>query len=214
MSKKSDQYDWKSLFRLAVQILTHEKISEKHWSFGGGTALMTYYNHRRSKDIDIFLRDVQLLTCLTPRLNDFVSEKVSDYTELSNFLKLKVGEQEIDFIVAPLLTKEPVVKKNIVGIPIMVESPEEIVVKKMFYRAESFKVRDVFDLAVVIKNKEDALMENIDIFRSKLDLLNSRLDIMKIVYKKEIAALDIIDHETAKDALSIVHGFIKKGLNP
>ncbi len=81
-------------------ILAREKIPDKYWSFGGGTALMTYYKHRVSKDIDIFLRDVQLLTRITPRLNDFVSEKVDDYTEMSNYLKLKVGKQEIDFIVA------------------------------------------------------------------------------------------------------------------
>lgn len=42
------------------------------WTFGGGTALMLLYEHRRSKDIDIFLRDPQYLTALSPRLNDRV----------------------------------------------------------------------------------------------------------------------------------------------
>lgn len=32
------------------------------WTFGGGTALMLLYEHRRSKDTDIFLRDPQYLT--------------------------------------------------------------------------------------------------------------------------------------------------------
>lgn len=99
--------EWVPLFKLAIRILSNEKVLKSQWSFGGGTALMTYYNHRKSKDVDIFLRDVQLLTRFTPRLNDDVADRVDDYTEMSSFLKLKVKQQEIDFIVAPFLHKSP-----------------------------------------------------------------------------------------------------------
>src|SRR5574337_509998 len=131
--------DWLPLFKLALNILSKERVPRIEWSFGGGTALMTYYSHRRSKDIDIFLRDVQLLTRFTPRLNDYVAERVDDYSEMSNSLKLKIKKQEIDFIVAPFLTKKPTLKKLIANAQVHIESPEEIVVKKIFYRAESFK---------------------------------------------------------------------------
>lgn len=202
--------DWLPLFKFALKILSQEKVLKSQWSFGGGTALMTYYNHRKSKDIDIFLRDVQLLTKFTPRLNDYVAEQVDDYTEMSNSLKLKVKEQEIDFIVAPSLTKTPTLKKVVGNTPIYIETPEEIVIKKIFYRADAFKTRDVFDLAVVIKHKENSLLENLDIFQSKIDTLQNRLNILKKIYTIELKSLDIIDKQTAKNSLKIVQEFINK----
>jgi hypothetical protein len=200
--------EWLPLFKLALNILSKERVPGTQWSFGGGTALMTYYNHRRSKDIDIFLRDVQLLTKFTPRLNDYVSERVDDYSEMSNFLKLKIKKQEIDFIVAPFLTKKPTVKKLLANAQVYIESPEEIIVKKIFYRAESFKTRDVFDLAVVIRNNADALMENIAVYQDKLDVLQHRLEAIKPVYEIELKALDILDHRIAKESFDIVCNFI------
>lgn len=200
--------EWVPLFKLALKILSNEKVLKNQWSFGGGTALMTYYNHRKSRDIDIFLRDVQLLTKFTPRLNDYVADRVDDYTEMSSFLKLKVKQQEIDFIVAPFLTQKPTIKKLIGGTQVNVETPEEIVIKKIFYRAEAFKTRDVFDLAVVIKDKANGLLENITVFQSKLDVLRNRLDTLKPVYAIEMKALDIIDHRIEKDALDIVLEFV------
>ncbi|MDR1655992.1 MAG: nucleotidyl transferase AbiEii/AbiGii toxin family protein [Deltaproteobacteria bacterium] len=51
---------WESLFNRAVKQLEAGKLPTKSWSFGGGTALMFMFNHRHSKDIDIFLSDVAL----------------------------------------------------------------------------------------------------------------------------------------------------------
>ncbi len=200
--------EWIPLFKLALKILSNEKVLKSQWSFGGGTALMTYYNHRKSKDVDIFLRDVQLLTRFTPRLNDYVAERVDDYTEMSSSLKLKIKQQEIDFIVAPSLTQKPTVKKLIGNTLVNVETPEEIVIKKIFYRAEAFKTRDVFDLAVVIKDKANGLLKNISVYQSKLDVLRNRLDMLKRVYPIELKALDIIDHRIEKDALDVVMEFV------
>jgi len=200
--------EWIPLFKLAIRILSNEKILKSQWSFGGGTALMTYYNHRKSKDVDIFLRDVQLLTRFTPRLNDYVAERVDDYTEMSSYLKLKIKQQEIDFIVAPFLTRNPTEKKLICGAQVNVETPEEIVIKKIFYRAEAFKTRDVFDLAVVIKDKADGLLENITVYQSKILALRGRLKTLRQVYDIELKALDIIDRSIAKDALEVVQEFV------
>ncbi len=202
--------DWLYVFRLALKILSHENIPKSQWSFGGGTALMTYYNHRKSKDIDIFLHDVQLLTRFSPRLNDYVASRTDDYTEMSNFLKLKVEQQELDFIVAPFLTRNPTIKKVIENVLVNVEAPEEIVIKKIFYRADAFKTRDIVDLALVIKHKESSLIENLGIFQSKIDILQHRLDILKKVYAIELKSLDIIDKKTAKEAPKIVKSFLDK----
>jgi len=135
---------------------------------------------------------------------------VDDYTEMSSYLKLKIKQQEIDFIVAPFLTQRPTTMKLIGGTQVNVETPEEIVIKKIFYRADSFKTRDVFDLAVVIKDKADGLLENIAVYQNKIPVLRHRLKTLKQVYNIELKALDIIDRRIAKDALEVVLEFVNE----
>ena len=110
------------------------------WTFGGGTALMLLYEHRRSKDIDIFLRDLQYLTALSPRLNDHTGALTGRYVEQSNFLKLIFDGGEVDFIVAPSLTTDPYMIKTVLGTETKVETAVEIVAKKVFY---THRVQDI-----------------------------------------------------------------------
>ena len=60
----------KILLQKAIDILEEADIKDDEWAVGGGTVLAHYYNHRISKDIDIFINDIQLLTLLSPRFND------------------------------------------------------------------------------------------------------------------------------------------------
>lgn len=143
---------WLTLFQHALEILDSAPIPEerfKHWSFGGGTALMRSYHHRFSKDIDIFVPDPQYLGYLTPRLNDVAEAKTSDYVEQAGFVKLVFAEGEIDFVVANPLTPDPYRVEEILGRPVRVETTAEIVAKKLKYRAAEFKGRDIFDVALV-----------------------------------------------------------------
>ncbi|MBA2593820.1 MAG: nucleotidyl transferase AbiEii/AbiGii toxin family protein, partial [Gammaproteobacteria bacterium] len=110
-----------------------------HWTFGGGTALMLCYGHRRSRDVDIFLR-VQYLTALSPRLNDHTEAFTGRYVEQSNFLNLIFDGDEVDFIVAPSLTTEPYAIKTVLGTETKVETPVEIVATKVFY---THRVQDI-----------------------------------------------------------------------
>jgi len=135
--------------KTALEILESSKIDKEDWSFGGGTALMLEFQHRISKDIDIFFQNPQLLTYLSPRVNDFVEEIAKDYKEQSNFLKIYMKDYEIDFIVAPNLTGlEPELKK-FYNIELYVENPMEIIAKKLFYRPEDIKIRDIIDTVIV-----------------------------------------------------------------
>jgi len=137
--------------KTTLEILENSKIDKKDWSFGGGIALMFEFKHRVSKDIDIFFQNPQLLTYLSPRVNDFVEDIARDYKEQSNFLKIYMNDYEIDFIVAPNLTGlEPELKK-IYGMELFVENPIEIIAKKLFYRPEDIKVRDVIDTVIVYR---------------------------------------------------------------
>ncbi len=62
---------WTGLLRHAFRLVDEIKLhgtADPFWTFGGGTVLMLRYQHRRSKDIDIFVPDPQYLGYVSPRL--------------------------------------------------------------------------------------------------------------------------------------------------
>lgn len=67
------------------------------WAVGGGTVLSHYYDHRLSKDIDIFINDPQFLSSLSPRLNEIANE-AAGYDETGSFISLTFPEGEVDFM--------------------------------------------------------------------------------------------------------------------
>jgi len=185
---------WRKLLNEAFHIFDDADIPYTEWTFGGGTALMLYYNHRISLDIDIFLHDVNYITMLSPRLNRNLSG-ISDYVESSNFLKLKYLEGEIDFIIAPFLTSNPYRVKRVDGHKIRIETPEEIVLKKLFYRAEMLKSRDIFDTAVVFAENRENLLSESKILKPKYEVLNLRWQKIKPNLHVELTALNIINKD-------------------
>ena len=191
---------WKPLFRKALaclDTLDQHKIKVT-WSFGGGTAMMMTYAHRDSKDVDIFVRDPQYLGWLTPRLQDQIQTITAciEYNESSNVLKLVMDTGEIDFIVAAPLTKNPYEGWVFEGRKIMRERPVEIVAKKVFYRADEFAVRDVFDLACLLEREPGEVLKEDAVFRAKQDVLLTRLLVMQKTYK-----------QMAKEKINIRPGF-------
>ena len=48
--------------------------------------MIYYYNHRLSKDIDIFIDDMQLLNSLSPGFNDILGGKIY---ETSKYIRFK-----------------------------------------------------------------------------------------------------------------------------
>jgi hypothetical protein len=198
---------WAVLFKKALKILEKAGISREEWSFGGGSALTMYYHHRESFDIDIFLSDVQYILLLTPRLN-YISSDIKDYTEMSNFVKLKMEEGEIDFILAPHLTKDWYVLKELYGEVVQIETPWEIIVKKLFYRPESLKIRDIIDTVVVLKNESRKMQEQKHILIPKYDILNARWEKLKELYRTEVENLMIYDKEIAEIAPVIFNDFL------
>lgn len=147
---------WKNLLREALRCLaTLEKhqLPPLQWTIGGGTMLMLRHQHRLSRDIDLFLVDVQYLTYLSPRLNEAIDARVSDYIEQSATLKLVFDDGDVDFIVAPSLLGLPAIPLSFDGQTIRSDHSAEIVAKKLFYRSATLKVRDVLDLALVLEQE-------------------------------------------------------------
>lgn len=149
--------EWPALFDLAVDILTH--FSEVNgfsppWSFGGGTALMLQIDHRESHDIDLFLGDPQFLPFLNPETQGIKLDRTPDsYQAGTDMLKLAYRDLgEIDFICCDSIIPDPTQPSDVRGHTVALETPAEIIAKKVFYRGWSFQPRDMFDLAAVAEH--------------------------------------------------------------
>lgn len=139
---------------LALTVLS-DLSPEMKWSLGGGTALALHLNHRVSFDIDIFFEHPGALKEL---MRNPKTKQLSDDREFpGNYLKIIRPEGEIDFILASNVTDKFCQTYNFEGEHINIETPIEIIAKKIKYRGSKFTLRDVYDLSAVIKTTPDIL---------------------------------------------------------
>lgn len=132
---------------------------------------MIHAGHRISKDIDAFIHDPQYLSFLSPRLAGEAVWGCEAFNEAAHYLKLIFPEGEIDFIVAAPITDLKNERKEIevddsdgetrsVHV-IDIEHPVETALKKLYYRGNALKVRDIFDIDVVATSHSTVLEENL-----------------------------------------------------
>ena len=143
-------------FRLIDEIAARG-VDDPFWTFGGGTVLMLRYQHRRSKDIDIFVPDPQYLGYVTPRLSEVAEAISADYVEGAGFVKLIRADGEIDFVASPNLTAAPFDTWSLQRRSVRVETATEITAKKLWHRGDKVTARDLFDLSLVIEREPDSL---------------------------------------------------------
>lgn len=170
---------WQRLLKRAtggLAALAADGYPLNNWIFGGGTALMVQTSHRRSKDIDIFVPDPQYLTILSPRLAGERIWKTPDYSEDSNFLKLRYAEGEIDFIVSGSVTDRAPETYPFEGADVPMDDPVEIAIKKMYHRAPGLTPRDIFDIAVVARDYEAGLVECLHTVSHNREALRKRME--------------------------------------
>lgn len=170
---------WRSILSAAVPIINDLESRAgfpPELVLGGGTVLMLRHHHRLSRDIDFFLNDVQLLSMITPRLNDLTARIAQDYVEQANSVKLVLTEGDIDFIAAGKITQAtPVETIEISGRTFLLETTEEILAKKLFFRATQLKARDVFDLVAVHGHDPAAVDRAFHAIRTRKPELKRRL---------------------------------------
>lgn len=204
---------WEQLLPHALKVIEDIKthgIKNPFWTFGGGTVLMLRYQHRISKDIDIFVPDPQYLGFATPRLSDVAAEISDDYIEeSSSYVKLIRSEGEIDFVASPNLTSPGFEEWHLKNNLIKVETGTEIVAKKLWHRGDRATARDLFDLALVIEKEADALsqarqflLKNADQF---IEQLNTRREILTVQFNN-IETLNY--NPTYDEALAIATKFL------
>ena len=157
---------WNKLFPVAVDLISQANAEHQlidHWTFGGGTALMLQIDHRESHDVDLFITDPQLLGFLDPAKQSFVlsMEPAAYDGDGIGHLKLSfynVGE--IDFIVGQQQTESGFRLQDILGVPTKLETPAEIIAKKIVYRGSRIQPRDVFDIAATLRVVGGAFLAN------------------------------------------------------
>src|SRR3546814_15706636 len=86
------------------------------------------------------------------RISDWSSDVCS-----SDLIKILRPEGEIDFLSGAGLTAQPSIEHVIDGARIQVETPAEILSKKLRYRGASLAVRDIFDIAAVAERRQAVL---------------------------------------------------------
>lgn len=162
------------LLRYAMSALDEANVHTDKWAVGGGTVLKLIFNHRESKDIDIFINDAQFLGCLSPRFNN-ITENALDYDETANYITLTYPEGKVDFINSSQITLFTPIQKEFLGENIFVEDPVEIICKKIYHRGKQVLPRDVFDLAVVYNSerKNDLLKASVKIKSQVEDFIKS-----------------------------------------
>jgi hypothetical protein len=193
---------WRLLFRRAVAILDAAEQSLRAripWSFGGGTALMLRYRHRRSKDIDIFLPDAQFIAGFSPRLNDAARSLTEDHVEQANFVKLSFPEGEVDFIVAPFETDDPIELHDIDGRAVPLERPAEILAKKLRHRAGAFKARDFYDLTVALRRERRELLPLAPLLAEMRPVLLGLAAERRNELREDFAAIDFLGRRPSFD---------------
>lgn len=189
---------WERLFERAMACLDsipQAQVSLPRWTFGGGTALRLQLQHRDSHDIDIFLEGPQWLSVLSPRLNDIVETLCQDYEENAQFVKLVMPEGEVDFIAAPFLTSPGALPRQTAGRTVLVETPAEIVAKKLFFRGGQLRPRDVIDVAVAWRSDRAGLLGSVDAWATRLDEISQRLSTLRAnpkTFDERIAALRLL----------------------
>jgi hypothetical protein len=92
--------------------------------------------------------------CHTPKTQGYALDINPDGYETDGSRTLKIVFEnvgEIDFICAPNLTDKATIKAEVRGRGVLLETPAEIIAKKIYYRGAAMQPRDMFDIASVAR---------------------------------------------------------------
>jgi hypothetical protein len=155
--------EWRKLLGLALPALDYvfgtatngaEQRGKPDWTLGGGTAIMIAIGHRVSHDIDVFVHGARLKR-LSPHENPAARRISTLYDWPGHYLKFHRPEGEIDFLGGILMTEPGFGWRDMESRRIALETPEEVMVRKLAYRAPRLPFRDAFDLAAVDAARPD-----------------------------------------------------------
>ena len=197
---------WRDLFGHALALIdgiATRGIANPFWTFGGGTVLMLRYQHRRSKNVDIFVPDPQYLGYVTPRLSDLAESIAADYVEGAGYVKLIRPEGEIDFVASTNLTDDPFETWTLLRRRVRVETASEIIAKKLWHRGDRFNARDLFDLSLVIEREPEALRSAAPFLLRHRDEALAQLEQREAVLRAQFEAIDVLGYRPTFETLRL-----------
>jgi len=168
----------KQMMRAALYLLNKHNLADVS-ALGGGTALAAYYwNHRYSTDIDIFTHSKQDISLLfRPSKWDNKFKNMMHAIGYKNYKMHPVYTEfvfeddfKMQFLSVEDRTKNPYNKISLWDIDMLIESVEEIVAKKIYFRAHKGNARDLFDIAIAI-HKDPAILDKLIIPLEKIEEL-------------------------------------------
>lgn len=200
-------------------------------ALGGGTALSAFYwQHRFSTDIDIFIysNEKNILNKIDPRnANQDIKSRLSmiNYEdELKKhpiYTEIAIDENsKMQFFTVNGFTATPYSQVILWGKNILIESIDEIIAKKVYYRCEDANSRDLFDIAVAIY-KDPIILISINVKKEKVERLYDSVatifeheELMEI-YKEEIEMMKPRDEyiDIAKNGIIYLKTFLESYLS-
>lgn len=209
MQPDSSQRDapWQVLFAQAVDLVARASEvlgQDVEWTLGGGTVLMLDLQHRRSKDIDVFLPHAQTLGLFNPRLSDDALTVTADYDESAGHIKLFLPQGEIDFVVAEPLTANPFHRTAVLGHDVLLERPAEIIAKKFWHRGNAATARDLFDLAAVAQHDPTAIDAARPFLAPNASTFLHQIEQRRAILAAEFAAIDRLDFRLGFDECAAI----------
>lgn len=193
---------WKELLLQAYKLMDDIKANGTpipKWSMGGGTVLMFHYLHRMSKDIDIFIPDPQFLGYVNPRLGGPAEDITTEYSDGTEYVKLFLPAGEIDFVASSTLTENPFDEHEVLGRRIQLETPIEIVAKKLWHRGTRATARDLLDLAIVIEHHYSDILNHHEIFSKNIEVFAKQCESRKSIMQAVFSELEKINSNLSFD---------------
>ena len=193
---------WKVLLEKTYSIfdaIVSDGFTPPPWSLGGGTVLMFHYAHRKSKDIDIFIPDPQFLGYINPRIGGRGEDITSEFKDTAEYVKLFLPEGEIDFVASSTLTKNPFEEYEVLDRNILLETPVEIVAKKMWHRGDRATARDLLDLAMAIEHHHRDILDHWDVFVKNIEVFTNQCESRKSIMMLAFDAIEKLDFNMSFD---------------
>jgi hypothetical protein len=181
LERRDNPTSWVALLDAALPAidLVYSSHPNATWTLGGGTALALRIAHRLSHDIDIFVPGIPLRE-FAPFNNPAARTIASKFEWPGHYLKFTRDDGEIDFLSPSVQTTSGFTLEAFRDRAIALETPQEVIAKKLRFRSASFSVRDAFDLAAVARADPNALViatiETADALRRVRDVLARHID--------------------------------------
>lgn len=170
------------------------------WSMSGSVAMHLEYQHRLPGNLDIMLRDAQFLSQLQPRANVVSAAIAETCKEGSHELEMTTKTGDIKFWLSPFVTSSPIKTVELRNQLVIMETPIEVVAKKLLYKADRLTAKDVFDIACVLQREPEGLFMEVRLFLSRVDALELRMVELLNSYREELLK-EVVLHSIEFEAM-------------